>query len=85
MTDTELEAAGIGLLNQPMVRNKIQSLLSKALTSKGLDISIGALTIEKVDTAITLDSGKIVDTIHLSKELENALLKALADFLREKM
>lgn len=85
MTDTELEAAGIGLLNQTMVQNKIQSLLSKALTSKGLDITLGALTVEQVDTTITLDDSGIIDSIHLSEELETALLKALADFLRDKL
>lgn len=85
MNDTGLEAAGIGLLNQPMVRNKIQSLLSKALTSKGLDITLGALTVEQVNTAISSDDSGIIDSIHLSEELETALLKALADFLRDKL
>lgn len=85
MTDTELEAAGIELLNQPMVRDKIQNLLSRALTSKGLDITLGALTVEQVDTAISSDDSGIIDSIHLSEELETALLKALADFLRDKL
>lgn len=85
MSQEALENAAIGLLNQPMVQNKIQSLLSKALTSKGLDISLGALTVEQVDTTITLDDNGIIDTIHFSEELETALLKALADFLKEKL
>lgn len=85
MSQEALETAAIGLLNQPMVQGRIQSLISRALKAKELDITVGSLTIEQTAANSALDNGNIIDNIHFSQELESALLKALADFLREKL
>lgn len=85
MSEVELENAGIGLLNQPLVQDKILKLISNALQAKSLDIIVDRVSVEKADSAIRLDDGKIIDSIQLSPALENNLMKALADFLRDKL
>lgn len=82
MAPEELEAAGIALLNKDSVQKKLMDVIANALTRKNIPLTIEEINVESFDLAVLPDE----DTqglLNLPEELEDALIKALADFLRE--
>lgn len=82
MTPEELEAAGIALLNKDSVHKKLMDVIAKALTKKKIPLTIEEIGVESLDVVVLPDEDaqRLLD---LPEELEDALIKALADFLRE--
>lgn len=82
MTPEELETAGIALLNKDSVQKKLMDVITKALTKKNIPLTIAELSVESCNFVV-LPEGNVPSTLNLPEDLENALIKALADFLRE--
>lgn len=82
MTQEELEAAGIALLNNDSVHKKLMDVITKALTKKNIPLTIEEISVENFDLAVLPDENA-QSLLNLPEELEGALIKALADFLRE--
>lgn len=82
MTPEELETAGIALLNKDSVQKKLMDVITKALTKKNIPLTIEALSVESCNFVV-LPEGNVPSILNLPENLEDALIKALADFLRE--
>lgn len=82
MTPEELETAGIALLNKDAVQKKLMDVITKALTKKNIPMTIEEISVVSFDLAV-LPEEKGQSILDLPEELEDSLIKALADFLRE--
>lgn len=82
MTPEELEAAGIALLNKDSVQKKLMDVITKALAKKNIPLTIEEISVESCDLVL-LPEENVQSILNLPQELEDALIKALADFLRE--
>lgn len=81
MTSEELEIAGVVLLNRDTVRQKLLGVISKALAAKRIPLNITQIHLESTDLAVYPEK-RIADVHTLPENLEDALIQALADFLR---
>lgn len=82
MTPEELEAAGVALLNKDSVQKKLMDVIANALTKKNIPLAVEEISVESCDLVVLPDEDA-QSLLNLPEELENALMKALADFLRE--
>lgn len=82
MPQEELEAAGIALLNKDSVQKKLMGVITKALVKKKIPLTIEEISVESFDLVVLPDENA-QNLLDLPEELEDALIKALADFLRE--
>lgn len=82
MTPEELEAAGVALLSKDSVQKKLMDVIANALTKKNIPLTIEEISVENFDLAVLPDENA-QSLLNLPEELEGALIKALADFLRE--
>lgn len=82
MTPEELESAGVALLNKDSVQKKLTDVIANALTKKNIPLAIEEISVESFDFVVLPDEN-VQSLLNLPEELENALMKALADFLRE--
>lgn len=82
MTPEELEAAGVAMLGRDAVRHKLMKVVAKALKAKNIPLTVSEVQVESTEYA-EISQQETTKLLDLSEELENALIKALADFLRE--
>ena len=82
MTPEELEVAGVALLNKDSVQKKLMDVIANALTKKNIPLAVEEISVESCDLVVLPDEDA-QSLLNLPEELENALMKALADFLRE--
>lgn len=82
MPQEELEAAGIALLNKDSVQKKLMDVIRNALAKKKIPLTIEEISAESFDLVVLPDENA-QNLLDLPEELEDALIKALADFLRE--
>lgn len=82
MPQEELEAAGIALLNKDSVQKKLMDIIRNALAKKKIPLTIEEISVESFDLVVLPDENA-QSILDLPEELEDALIKALADFLRE--
>ena len=82
MTPEELEAAGVALLNKDTVQKKLMDVIANALTKKNIPLAVEEISVESFDLVVIPDENA-QNLLDLPEELEDALIKALADFLRE--
>lgn len=82
MPQEELEAAGIALLNKDSVQKKLMDVIRNALAKKKIPLTIEEISVESFDLVVLPDENA-QSILDLPEELEDALIKALADFLRE--
>ena len=82
MAPEELEAAGIALLNKDSVQKKLMNVIRNALAKKKIPLTIEEISVERFDLVVLPDENA-QNLLDLPEELEDALIKALADFLRE--
>ncbi len=82
MTPEELEAAGVALLNKDSVQKKLMDVITNALTKKNIPLAVEEINVESFDLVVLPDENA-QNLLDLPEELEDALIKALADFLRE--
>lgn len=82
MTSEELEAAGVALLNKDSVQKKLMDVIANALTKKNIPLAVEEISVESCDLVVLPDEDA-QSLLDLPEELEDALIKALADFLRE--
>lgn len=82
MPQEELEAAGIALLNKDSVQKKLMDVIANALAKKKIPLTVEEINVESFDLAVLPDENA-QSILDLPEELEDALIKALADFLRE--
>ena len=78
----ELEAAGVALLNKDSVQKKLMDVIANALTKKNIPLAVEEISVESCDLVVLPDENA-QNLLDLPEELEDALIKALADFLRE--
>lgn len=82
MPQEELEAAGIALLNKDSVQKKLMDVIRNALAKKKIPLTVEEISVESFDLVVLPDENA-QNLLDLPEELEDALIKALADFLRE--
>lgn len=82
MAPEELEAAGVAMLNRDAVRQKLMEVVAKALNTNNIPLAVSEIQVESTAYA-EVSQQETTKRLELSGELENALIKALADFLRE--
>lgn len=72
----------IKLLNRDSVQKKLMDVIANALTRKNIPLAVEEINVESFDLAVLPDEDA-QSLLDLPEELEDALIKALADFLRE--
>lgn len=81
MAPEELEKAGMVLLNRPDIQEKLIGMIDKALNHRGIAVTLSKISVEQ-SASDTLSPVHIRQKFSLSPELEDALLNALAEYLR---
>lgn len=81
MAPDELEKAGMILLRRPDIQEKLLNMIGGALNHRGIAVTLSEISVEQAASDM-LPQVYVQQKFSLSPELEDALLSALAEYLR---
>lgn len=81
MAPEELEKAGMILLRRPDIQEKLLDMIGGALNHRGIAVTLSEISVEQ-SASDMLPQDYVQQKFSLSPELEDALLTALAEYLR---
>ena len=81
MAPEELEKAGMILLRRPDIQEKLLDMIGGALNHRGIAVTLSEISVEQAASDM-LPQGYVQQKFSLHPELEDALLNALAEYLR---
>lgn len=81
MAPEELEKAGMILLRRPDIQERLLDMIGSALIHRGIAVTLSEISVEQ-SASDMLPQAYVQQKFSLSPELEDALLNALAEYLR---